>query len=251
MRTIIIIILILSLAGNIIGAYFIYKALKLRGEIRQYQRYHADLKAKYEALKADFAGIAVYENENRRLLEVTTAEQRKKMTVLFGASITKGLDAEKYFPGKGIINRGVGSQSDVQLLARFSSDVLNLAPGKAVIKFCSGNFNPKANLQAMWSEYEIMAMEAARHNIQPLLATVLPATRGAEEYSDYSIAAQVRDFNKRIEAFAAAQKLQVVDYYGALADKNGFLPDSLARDAIHPNENGYAVMAKTLQPILE
>ncbi|SYZ73054.1 hypothetical protein TRIP_C21169 [Candidatus Zixiibacteriota bacterium] len=251
MKNFMVVILILSLAGNLIGAYFIYKALKLRGEIRQYQNYHADLKAKYESLKADFGGIAVYKAENERLLKETSPEQRKKMTILFGASITKGFDAEKYLPGKGLINRGIGSQSDTQLLARFSPDVLRLEPGNVVLKFCSGNFTPKADIQAIWDEYELMAMEAAGHNIKPILATVLPATKSAEEYPDYSIAAQVKDFNSRVRELGAKHGFIIADYYEALSDKDGYLPDSLARDSIHPNEKGYAIMANVLGPILD
>ncbi len=251
MKTLIIIILFISIIGNIIGAYILYKAIKLKNEVKALQRYHKDLSAKYEALKTDFSGDSTYAEDNRRFLSETTPEQRRGMTIFFGASITKGWDLLRYFPGKSLVNRGVGSQTDQQLLARFAADVLQLNPGRVVIKFCSGNFRPGANLKVMWDAYEIMAKAARDRGIIPILATVLPATKGAEEFANFSIAASVREFNQRIRELAIEQKFILADYYKAMADEAGYLPDSLARDAIHPNENGYAVMADVIKPILE
>jgi len=96
-----------------------------------------------------------------------------------------------------------------------------------------------------------MAMTARARGVIPILATVIPATRGAEEFADFSIAASVKEFNQRIRKLAAEQKFGLADYYKAMADGEGCLPDSLARDAIHPNEIGYAIMAEVIRPILE
>ncbi|MCX6830394.1 MAG: GDSL-type esterase/lipase family protein [candidate division Zixibacteria bacterium] len=251
MKTLIIIILVISIIGNIIGAYILYKAMKLKNEVKSLQRYHKDLTAKYEALKTDFSGASAYAEDNRRLLSETTPEQRRGMTIFFGASITRGWDLARYFPGQAFVNRGVGSQTDQQLLTRFPADVIQLNPGRVVIKFCSGNFRPGADLKVMWDAYEIMAMTARARGVIPILATVIPATRGAEEFADFSIAASVKEFNQRIRKLAAEQKFGLADYYKAMADGEGCLPDSLARDAIHPNENGYAVMAEVIKPVLE
>lgn len=251
MKPVLVIILIISLIGNAIGIYLFYKALKLRDEVKLYQKYHKDIADKYKALKADYPGLAAYAADNRRLLETTSPEQRKKMTILFGASITKNWDIEKYLPGKNLLNRGVGSQSDIQLLTRWSSDVLELGPGRVVLKFCSGNFNPSIDIDMMWNEYEMMAQSAAGHGIQPLPATVIPVTRGAEQYENYSITEQIIRFNERIRKFAVEKGFPLVDYFKAMADKDGFLPDNMARDQIHPNEKGYEVMAGILEPILQ
>jgi hypothetical protein len=34
-----------------------------------------------------------------------------------------------------------------------------------------------------------------------------------------------------------------VDYYRALADEKGFLPEPLSRDPLHPSAEGYRLMA--------
>jgi lysophospholipase L1-like esterase len=251
MKSFITIILIISLAGNMAGVYLLYKAIKLRDEVRQLQRYYQDLRDKYESLKADYPGTAVFAEENRKLLRETTAEERKRMTILFGASITKGWDLNKYFPGKKLLNRGVGSQSDVQLLTRFSSDILQLEPGQVVIKFCSGNFIPQANIGTMWDEFEIMVRMSLVRGIKPIVATVIPVTRRAEKFDNYSITSQIKIFNDKVKKLASELKLNVADYYSAMADGEGFLPDTMARDEIHPNEEGYNRMAEVLRPMID
>jgi len=79
----------------------------------------------------------------------------------------------------------------------------------------------------------------------------LPITRGADRFDNYSATDKIKIFNDRLKNFAASHKFPVVDYYAALAGDGGFLPDSLARDELHPNEKGCEVMAKILRPILE
>jgi len=240
------ILLICSLLVSAVGVYIAYKAFKLRDEVKLLNRYQSDLVGKYEALKADFAGSSVYTDDNAGWLAETTPEDRNQPTVLFGASITRRFDAATLLPGKKLLNRGVGSQSDTQLLTRFSSDVLQLKPGRVVIKLCSGNFQPGIDTDAMNDALEMMALMAEKQGIRPMLATVIPATRAAEKFENYSVANQVSKFNERIKHFAKENDFTLVDYHAEMADRDGFLPDDQARDEIHPNEEGYQVMTEVL-----
>ncbi len=250
MKTVVVIIIALLLAGDLLGVYFAFKAFKLRQELITFQGYLKNSTAQAEALKSDFGGISVYAADNQKILSTYTPQQRKAMTVLFGASITKNWDMAKYLKTSNVLNRGIGSQSDTQLLARFASDVLQLEPGQVVIKFCSGNFTAPADDDRMLAEYEMMVTTAVRRGIKPLLATVIPATKNAEKYESYSISDHVRRFNDNIRKLASDNGLVLVDYYSAMADENGYLKNDLARDDIHPNENGYKVMAEVLNPYL-
>jgi lysophospholipase L1-like esterase len=250
MRGFVLVVFVMLAAGCLFGAFFAYKAFRLRAEVRGWKVYHDDVVARLGELQKDYAQISVYADDNRRLIESTSEKDRGKMTVLYGASITKRWDVDKAFPGKKLINRGVGAQSDTQLLARFSSDVLQLKPGQVVIKLCSGNFQPGADTDVIWDKFEMMANAASGHGITPLLATIIPATRAAEEFDGFSIKDEIRRFNDRIEELARERSFAVVDYYGVMADDEGFLPDHMARDSIHPNEKGYEVMTAVLKPHL-
>ena len=251
MRGLVIFVFTILVVGCVLGAFFAYKSFKLRAEVKAWKGYHDAVVARLNGLQKDYAGLSVYAGDNERLLKETSAKQRKKMTILFGASITKNWDTGRAFLGKSLINRGIGSQSDMQLLARFSDDVLRLEPGQVVIKFCSGNFQPQADPETIWDEYEMMAVMAGRRGIRPILATVIPATREAEVYENFSIATEIKKFNERLRKFASENNFAVADYFAAMTDKDGFLPAEMAMDQIHPNEKGYEVMARILEPFLK
>jgi lysophospholipase L1-like esterase len=245
------VVLLVLLAGNFVGGFLLYKAYQLRDENRMLQKYLDDLTRKNQELSADYPGLGVYREDNRRLLETTTADDRKQMCVFYGASITKGINTDSLLPEYKIINRGIGAQSSTQLLARFASDVLELQPGKVVIKICAGNFKPGVDSRTIWDEFETMALVAKARGIEPIVATTLPVTRQGEEYDRYSISEETRLFNARAKDFARQQGLRVVDYYGAVADSEGFLPDDLSRDAIHPNAAGCAKMAEAFRSAMK
>ena len=245
------IILLILLAGNFVGGFLLYKAYQLRDENRMLQKYLDDMTRKNRELSADYPGLTVYRDENKRLLETTTDDDRKQMCVFYGASITKSLNADSLLPEFKIINRGVGAQSSTQLLARFASDVLELRPGRVVIKICAGNFKPDVDSRTIWDEFETMALIAQARGIEPIVATILPVTRQGEEHPGFSVNNETRDFNVKAREFAQKHGFRVVDYYAAVVDGNGFLPDELARDAIHPNAAGCAKMAEAFRAAMK
>jgi lysophospholipase L1-like esterase len=251
MKPIWVVILLVLVAGNLIGGYLAYKAFRLRAENQLLNKYLENLTEKNRELSADYPGISAYAADNRRLLETTTAEERRQMCVFYGASITKGINVDSLLPEFKILNRGVGGQSGTQLLARFSSDVLQLGPGKVVIKICAGNFSPAADSRMIWDEFETMLLAAQLRGIEPIATTMVPVTRRAEEHEGYSISEQVRQFNARATEFARSHGFKLVDYYAATADREGFLPDDMARDAIHPNARGYEKMAEAFRAAMK
>jgi len=251
MKPIWIVILAILAAGNLVGGYVLYKAFQLRGENRLLHRYLEDLTNKNRTLTVDYPGAGVYADANRQLMETTNPAVRKELCVLYGASITRRWDTDRLLPGFKIINRGVGGQSSTQLLARFSSDVLQLEPGKVVIKICAGNFSPDTDSRMIWDEFETMVLAAKARNIEPVVATIIPVTRRAEKFEGYSITKQVKQFNGRVRELAEKHGLAVVDYFAATADGDGFLPDAMARDEIHPNDLGYARMAEVFRAAMK
>ena len=245
------VVLLILLAGNLIGGFLLYKVYRFRDENRLLQKYLEDLTCKNRELSSDYPGLAVYREENRRLLGTTTLDERKRMCLLYGASITKGFNADSLLPEFKILNRGVGSQSSTQLLARFASDVLELQPGRVAIKICAGNFKPDADSRTIWDEFETMALAAQARGIEPIVATILPVTRRGEEFSGYSVNEETRKFNTRAREFAATNGFKVLDFYAAVVDSDGYLPDGLARDTIHPNSAGYAKMAEAFRAAMK
>ncbi len=246
-----IVILVALVVGNLIGGYILYKALNLRTENRLLNHYLEGLTEKNALLISDFAGSSVFLEANGELLNSISDEERKELCVLYGASITKAWNTSRDLEGFRLVNRGIGSQSSTQLLSRFSSDVLQLAPGRVVIKICAGNFKPDASSETIWDEFETMVLAAKARGIEPVVATILPVTRAAEIYDGYSITDQVRRFNTKAKELARMHDLRLIDYFSATADSDGLLPDDRARDDIHPNDSGYAKMADAFRQAMK
>jgi lysophospholipase L1-like esterase len=56
-------------------------------------------------------------------------------------------------------------------------------------------------------------------------------------------APKIIELNSRIRRYAARAGAVYLDYHSALADSAGGLKSGLGKDAVHPNLEGYSVMA--------
>lgn len=54
---------------------------------------------------------------------------------------------------------------------------------------------------------------------------------------------KIVELNKRIREYARKHGVVYCDYFSAMADERGGLPKNLSEDGVHPNKEGYAIMA--------
>jgi lysophospholipase L1-like esterase len=201
--------------------------------------------------KNDWPNLARYDNDNKTVAPPAKNEQR---VVFMGDSITDSWDnsANGFFPGKPYINRGISGQTTPQMLIRFRRDVIELKPKVVVIlagtNDIAGNTGPMT-LEAIEDNVESMTELATANGIRVVLASVMPV-------SDYEIRDgkplvqtvrrppdKILTLNKWIRDFARANHHTYLDYFSAMVDDKGFLKDELSDDGLHPNVQGYAVMA--------
>jgi lysophospholipase L1-like esterase len=202
--------------------------------------------------KTDWPNLARYHDDNSKTTPPAKGEQR---VVFMGDSITDSWDNPVYggfFPGKPYLNRGISGQTTPQMLIRFRSDVIALKPRVVVIlagtNDIAGNTGP-TTIEAIEDNFKSMAELATANGIRVVLASVLPV-------SDYEIRDgkpltqtvrrppnQILALNTWLQAYARAHRHVYLDYFSAMVDANGFLKDELSNDGLHPNAQGYAVMA--------
>jgi lysophospholipase L1-like esterase len=200
--------------------------------------------------------------------------------VFMGDSITDLWRLEEYFPGQPYVNRGIGGQTTPQMLARMYPDVVELKPAAMVllagINDIARNTGPST---AEMIQHNIMAMsDLARHNgIKVLLCSILPV-------SDYPFLAQERaggpppaaragapgggpmvrmrmttshppadilKLNAWMKEYAQRINAMYVDYFSALVDERGWLKEGLANDGLHPNADGYKIMAQIISAAIQ
>ena len=215
----------------------------------------AEMKTRLERAETklnDWPALARYREDNKKTAPPAKNEQR---VVFMGDSITDSWDDPQYggfFPGKPYIDRGISGQTTPQMLIRFRRDVIELKPKVVVIlagtNDIAGNTGP-TTLDAIADNLSSMAELATANGIRVVLASVLPV-------SDYEMRdgkpivqtvrrppAQIIELNKRIKGYAAAHHHTYLDYFSAMVDDKGFLKNELSDDGLHPNAQGYIVMA--------
>jgi lysophospholipase L1-like esterase len=213
------------------------------------------VKAQVADCKNDWPNLARYDTDNKSVAPPAKDEQR---VVFMGDSITDSWDdpANGFFPGKPYIDRGISGQTTPQMLIRFRRDVIELKPKVVVIlagtNDIAGNTGP-TTLEAIEDNLKSMAELATANGIRVVLASVMPV-------SDYEIRDgkpliqtqrrppdKILALNKWIQEFARANRHIYLDYFSATVDDKGFLKDELSDDGLHPNKQGYDVMAPLAQ----
>ncbi len=189
--------------------------------------------------------------------------------VFMGDSITDFWNLEQYFPGKPYVNRGIGGQTTPQMLVRMYPDVIELKPAAMVVlagtNDIARNTGPET---AEMIQQNIMAMTelAHHHGIKVVLCSVLPVSdypyqrsqnapaapavggrggppRVAAKMTDSHPAGDILKLNAWMKDYAAKVGAVYADYFSGTVDDRGWLKDTFSTDGLHPNVEGYKVMA--------
>lgn len=221
-----------------------------------------DLKTRLDRAETrlkDWPALARYREDNQKVIAAKNDEWR---VVFMGDSITDSWDNQTsgFFPGKPYINRGISGQTTPQMLIRFRTDVIQLQPRVVVIlagtNDIAGNTGP-TTLEAIQNNLRSMAEIATANGIRVVLASLLPV-------SDYEIRDgkpivqtvrrppdQILALNEWIKDYAENRSHIYLDYFSAMKDDKGFLKDELSNDGLHPNQQGYDVMAPLAQAAID
>lgn len=192
----------------------------------------------------DWANLNRFKTENDSVGLPLENEQR---IVFMGNSITEGWGtfAPEFFARKPYINRGIGGQTTPQMLLRFRQDVINLKPKVVVIlagtNDIAGNTGP-STLEMIMDNIISMTELAKSNGITVILSSVIPAF-------DYPWRPGLKPnekipaLNGMIKNYAELNDIYYLDYFSAMADERNGLKEELTYDGVHPNKEGYEVMA--------
>ena len=205
-------------------------------------------------LRDDFGELARYREANAALKPPAAGDRR---VVFFGDSITDIWPIAKYFPGKPYVNRGIGGQTTPQMLIRFRQDVINLQPAAVVIlagtNDIAGNTG-SMSLEQIEANYASLAELARVHNIRVIFSSVLPIHNYTPKSINFFVQRspeKIRELNRWMKDYCASNGCVYLDYFSALVDPNGLLKKELAEDGLHPNADGYAIMAPLAEAAIQ
>ena len=228
-------ILALSLVANLSAIYVGYKALEYRAHIN----YFLD---KYTHVSTEFSGRSTFEAENLSLKSDSTVENR---IVFFGTQVINKWELDKYFAGYQAVNRGVVGQRASGFLLRFKPDVIELAPKAVLIEVSSYNLRPENTAKELQDYVSLMAQLARASGIEPILTTMIPPATEVEidDHDDYSLHDSLAVYNQWITGYCTANNYRCVDFYGVLANTQGYLKAELAANDVEPNDEGYRLLS--------
>lgn len=222
-----------------------FKVLRQNHVVEQYR-------AELEVLRQDWPGLLQYREDDAVLQRAATSSHIE--AVFLGDSITEFWDLSASFPTHHYVNRGIQKQTTPQMLIRFRQDVINLRPKVVVIHAgtndIAGNTGP-ATLKMVEDNLQSMAELARINGTTVLLASALPVhDYGELPASRKRSPERLAELNRWIQNYCTTGLCYYVDYWSAMADNRGSLRRELSRDGVHPNSNGYAVMANVVSKVL-
>lgn len=73
-------------------------------------------------------------------------------------------------------------------------------------------------------------------------ASLLPAANYSWRPELKNSTEKIKELNRWLKEFAAEEKIEFVDYFAVMSDKDGAMRKEFAEDGVHPNATGYAAM---------
>jgi lysophospholipase L1-like esterase len=140
-------------------------------------------------------------------------------------------------PAWRVINRGVGGEHTFQGAARLPGVLRSDKPGFVLIMEGANDAAQCLDGPAAVNNLRNMVDVAKANKSIPILGTVTPSFRNDDCARDI-----IDQINAGIHGFAAAEHVTVAEIFNGMNNRDlfGVTPDS---DPLHPNEQGYAVMA--------
>jgi lysophospholipase L1-like esterase len=217
--------------------------------------FRATLDDKEQRLRgADRDNLARYQEENRLLAPPAANERR---VVFFGDSITDGWKLNQYFPGKPYINRGISGQITGEMLGRMQADVIALKPQAMLILAGTNDLARGVPIPTIQNNLTMIGSLAEEAGIKPIFASILPVSdhhKGVDpnyERTPGRPPEKIRELNAWLAAMCKSRGFQYLDYFSATVDASGQLRSELADDGLHPNAEGYKIMAPLAQAALD
>ena len=177
-----------------------------------------------------------YAEANDRLA-LPSANQTR--VVFMGDSITDFWRLNEYFTGHDYLNRGISGQVTGEMLGRMKADVIDLHPRVMIVMGGINDIARGTPSRTIQNNLAMMADLCRANNIIPVFASLLPI--GAARRNERP-PSEILQVNKWMQEFCLRNNYVYVDYFTPLS-QGGMLDPALSDDALHPNANGYRLMA--------
>ncbi len=186
----------------------------------------------YRAMCEEYAEL------NRRLAG-------RRVVVFIGDSITRRFALDEYFPGRGLINRGIFSDTTVGLWQRLGTSLGGLQIDKLFIMIGHNDLGRRSNQEIVANIKRIVERAPAR---RVYLQSILPVSAAPGPVNRRN--ARIRQINQALRKMCATGRCHYVDLYRHFQAPGGWLAPGLSYDGVHPNFRGYQLWSEVVAPLL-
>jgi len=140
-----------------------------------------------------------------------------------------------------VINEGINGNTTGDMLRRFERSVLAHRPTHLVIMGGTNDVVWRESHDRIVSNLKALIDTALTNGIKPVLGLPIPI-------DDEEMERRLARIRQWMKEYAREKNLPVIDFYSAFIDSEGRLIDKYFLDGAHPSREGYAAMAKVLDP---
>lgn len=193
----------------------------------------------------------------RHLQKLEEVKAKKNAQVIFiGDSITQGWENDGFnvwnhnYAKYNAVALGFGGDRTENVLWRLQhGEVDGLNPKVAVLMFGTNNTGhrqEKPELTAAGIKRSIDELQQRLPNTKILLLAIFPR----DETPEGELRQINNGVNVIISGFSDNKKIFFLDINKSFLDADGVLPKAIMPDLLHPNEQGYEIWAKAMEPTL-
>ena len=203
---------------------------------------------------ADRDNLQRYAQSNSEIGPASPTENR---VVFLGDSITDGWRINQYFPGKPYVNRGIGGQITGQMLGRMKADVIDLKPSVVVVLAGTNDLARGVPSDTIKNNLTMIGALAQAAGISPVFSAILPVSdhhkRQDPNYERTPLRppSEILSLNVWLEQKCEESGYGFVDYHAPMVGGDGQLRAELAADGLHPNGEGYKIMAPLAEKAIQ
>ncbi|WP_038167754.1 GDSL-type esterase/lipase family protein [Verrucomicrobium sp. BvORR106] len=185
-----------------------------------------------------------WQNRVRAFNEQT---QAWKNVVLLGDSITEGFDVAKFFPGRRVLNRGIGADvignalpaDDPRgVLQRLECSVFDCSATDVFLLIGINDLNSGRTVETMEVGYRelLSRLKVGAPRVKVHVQSLLP-TRGEHDRQNEP----VRRINALLKKMSEEFGYDFIDLHALMVDGQGQLKAEFTPDGLHLNDTAYAV----------
>lgn len=177
--------------------------------------------------------------------------EEKGKIVFLGSSVVAAHSFDVYFPGMGIINRGIGGDYSDGFMNRLQVSVYDLEPSK-VFFYCGGNDYAQGRTpQEITDKVELIIQDMLLHlNAEQIyLVSVYPINE--DKASTPHSNTEINQQNALYEALAEEYGITFANVSDVLKDETGNMVAEYTSDGIHMNGAAYALLSEAMRPYIE